>query len=166
MTSLVTDIILNYKGLSEHSFNKYGMYCVFNKEKKAYTYFICISCGLLPSICCAYCYGKIFDKTYVAEKRLSKNITESKVKKLALTLFYSYALYALCWIPISLNYIINYKGNYALIFEVICSVFAYSHGAINPIFYFSHNNSTLHLVQRCDSKDYTRFELKLLVEFS
>ena len=79
------------------------MYCVFNKEKKAYTYLICIFCGLLPSVCCAYCYGKIFYKTYqikceMSAERTPENIaTKIDLIKLATTLCYSYTLYALCW---------------------------------------------------------------------
>ncbi len=44
-------------------------------------------------------------------------------------------------VPISLNYIINYTGENALLVEVICGIFAYSHGAINPVFYYLHNKT-------------------------
>jgi hypothetical protein len=42
-------------------------------------------------------------------------------------------------VPISVNYIVNYTGENALLVEVLCGIFAYSHGAINPVFYYLHN---------------------------
>ena len=41
--------------------------------------------------------------------------------------------------PISINYIIDYRGPSALIIEIVAGLLAYSHGAINPIFYAIHN---------------------------
>ncbi len=73
------------------------MYCCFNKNKKAYTYFICIFCGLLPSVCCAFCYGNIFLKVYRSNSTVKSANASDKIKDLASTLFISYAMYMLCW---------------------------------------------------------------------
>ena len=94
---------------------------------------------ILPCVAMGICYMSIFCYSYGVKLRLVDKIGKSKTKveafRLAKSLFASFFLYFLCWIPLSIVLLIDTEDQMSTAMHMYIFVLAHLNSAMNPIFY-------------------------------
>ena len=96
----------------------------------------------IPCICIGSCYFKIF--LYVREKKNAmashdkkdgKKEISNKSIKIAKSLFASFALFTVCWMPYGIVIATDFRDRYPIIVHAWTTFMAHVNSTLNPVFY-------------------------------
>ena len=117
------------------------MSCVWNRlGSQSNAYFTMISYIILPCVIIFLFYMKIFIFTYKSRNN-SMSSSVSKSIRLAESLFASFMLFAICWMPYGLVVLIDFQDKLPRSVMMFSMALGHLNSSLNPIFYFVFNSA-------------------------
>ena len=111
---------------------------------QSYSIFFPTVARFIPCTCIAICYIKIF--LFVRQKSANRHKDDkkttdrmSKSLKIAKSLFASFSLFVVCWVPYGLVVATGFEDKYPIAIHATVTFLAHVNSTMNPVFYMIFN---------------------------
>nr|QVK45868.1 G protein-coupled receptor [Proales similis] len=131
--AIVSDLP-NLSDFGGHVFDNKTRSCIFDRLKVGYTIMIAVGLILVPCAAIGASYLSIFIRVRERSVRTA-SACSIKTIRLAQSLFATFAVFSLCWVPLSLIYLIGLDDSLPASLHVIANLIAHINSALNPIIY-------------------------------
>ena len=115
--------------------------CLWNRQNAlSYNWYLFIVCVNIPCMGIFFCYSRIY---FFAQKsnNTSKSSNFGKSIRLAKTLFASFLLYTLCWMPFGLAVIFDFDNKLPRYIVLYSTALGLLNSSLNPIIYSIFNSN-------------------------
>nr|QVK45869.1 G protein-coupled receptor [Proales similis] len=129
----------NFTEWGGHVFDQKTLACLFDRLKKEFTVAFAVLVIIMPCLAIGFCYLKIFLFVRSGKSRFVNMPNRMKLRndslRLAKSVFASFILFAICWLPVALILILGVNDSLPAAAHIYANMFAHLNSAFNPIFY-------------------------------
>nr|QVK45858.1 G protein-coupled receptor [Proales similis] len=133
----------NLVGWGGHFFDPKAAQCNWNRlANHSYTMFMPITAIFIPCALIGFCYFRIFwflrKKNYFSQQA---NMSRREARSIAVarSLFISFALFVVCWLPYGIVIITGFSDSHPFYLHIIAALLEHLNSSANPIFYMLFN---------------------------
>ena len=115
--------------------------CLWNRQNAlSYNWYLFIVCVNIPCMGIFFCYLRIYFFTKKSNN-ISKSSSLNRSIRLAKTLFASFMLYNICWMPFGLSVMFDFDNKVPRIILLYSTALGLLNSSLNPIIYSIFNSS-------------------------
>nr|QVK45859.1 G protein-coupled receptor [Proales similis] len=137
----------NFVGWGGHFFDPKSANCMWNRlASPSYSVFFPTTAIFIPCAAIGICYARIFvfarRKTAGSTATKSKDMSVRRMKRslaIAKSLFASFALFTVCWVPYGLVIAFGYQDHFPMSVHATVTFMAHINSTMNAVFYMALN---------------------------
>nr|QVK45863.1 G protein-coupled receptor [Proales similis] len=135
--------VVNFTEIGGRLFDQKTKSCLFDRLKKGFTIPFVVICIYLPCIVISICYLQIFLFIKQVKGRVQNQVNSAKSSRLTIlvakSLFAAFFLFAICWLPLSVIYLVGFEDYLPAWLHAYSNLLAHVNSALNPILYALYN---------------------------